>query len=303
MKHFVHRAYHPNYNFPIHISTPDSVRDHLDDKVRLLSVMPEEWPKLRCRDLDRDNLTVESTYEFEMDGKTHLVEVVALKHPDTRGKLVDGKYFFTFASLAAGMDLELLFANFKSNKIRPRVQHDWSLEYPSNNIACYSLVAADDPHTDTPDPYFDFIGLDKLGIECLADLLAQAYKFTWSWQDVGFAAIADAKAIVQRLRKPWMQFLTQRFIGEQSTVEADHGKVIAFLVGKLGSKLSPDEKELLAPWIDSPSADSLTGAAARQRVMNCLVTAYTASTPLNVGSDVDSDPLFCFSEKDLAGEK
>lgn len=294
MKTIDHLAYHPNYNFPIHISSPDSVRDHLDDKIRLISMMPGEWPRLRCRDLRRENLEVEDTYSFTADGVEHKVEVVMARYPDIRGKLVDGKYFFTFGALASMSDLELMFSKFSELGVQPYVQSDWSMEYPSANIARYTL---EEPGVGIPsgEKHFPFKGLDVHGIDTLADLLAYAYKFKWDPEREEFFAVTDQHEIARRLRKPWMQFLAQRFYGERATVESDHGKMISFLVAKVYNDLSVEEQEMLRPFKDaSPEAWQLENMAQRMRVLNALNSAFLSKHPLVTGKDVDADPLFTF---------
>ena len=294
MKTSDHLAFHPNYNFPVHISAPDSVRDHLDDKVRLISMLPGEWPRLRCRDLERENIVVEDTYSFIAGGVEHIVEVVLLRYPDYRGKLVDGKYFFTFGALASTSDLELLFSKFSDLGAIPFVQSDWSMEYPSANISRYTLET---PEVEIPggEKQFQFKGLDVYKIDTLADLLAYAYKFKWDPQQEEFFAITDKDEIARRLRKPWMQFLTQRFYGERATIDADHGKMISFLVSKVYSDLSPDEQLMLRPYKDAaPEAWQLENMARRQSIMNKLTTAYLSKHQLVTGKDVDADPLFTF---------
>lgn len=294
MKTLDHLAYHPNYNFPLHISSPDSVRDHLDDKIRLISMLPGEWPRLRCRDLERDNLTIEDTYSFIADGVEHKVEVVMLRYPDYRGKLVDGKYFFTFGALAAATDLELLFSKFSALGVQPYVQSDWSMEYPSANISRYTL---EEPGVEIPggEKQFSFKGLDVHGIDTLADLLAYAYKFKWDAEREEFFAIADHEEIARRLRKPWMQFLTQRFYGERATVESDHGKLISFLVSKVYNDLSADEQAMLRPFKEaSPEGWQLENMARRMRILNELNAAFLSKHQLVTGDDVNTDPLFTF---------
>lgn len=294
MKTIDHLAYHPNYNFPIHISSPDSVRDHLDDKIRLISMTPGEWPRLRCRDLKRDNLVVEDTYSFVADGIEHKVEVVMVRYPDIRGKLVDGKYFFTFGALASMTDLELMFSKFSELGVKPFVQSDWSMEYPSANVSRYTL---EEPGVEIPggEKQFPFNGLDVHNIETLADLLAYAYKFKWDPEREEFFAIADHDEIARRLRKPWMQFLTQRFYAERATIDADHGKMISFLVSKVYNDLSADEQQMLSPYKDgAPEVWQLENMARRQSIMNDLTAAYLSKHQLVTGKDVDADPLFTF---------
>ena len=49
MKNDLHLAYTTTFNHPLHISSPDSVRHHLADDVRLIAMIPGEWPKVRGR--------------------------------------------------------------------------------------------------------------------------------------------------------------------------------------------------------------------------------------------------------------
>ncbi len=112
MKNDLHLAYKTIFNHPLHISSPDSVRAHLADEVRLLTQLPGEWPKVRGRFFtDRKNYRVENT--FKIRDLTAESVVVFTGDSELRGKLVAGKYFFSDGILNNSVDMELFFTPFE----------------------------------------------------------------------------------------------------------------------------------------------------------------------------------------------
>lgn len=298
MRNANNHAYDPHSNFPLHIASRDGVRHHLKDEVRLITQLPDEWPKVRGRAVAKKSYTVESKYEFITDGTTHQVEVVTFSEGgDVRGHLVDGKYFISGEALGQSMPIELMFASFKANKVRPRVRREWFPDYMGNSIDAYTLVTLDGKGAPTSEPYADVLGYEKHDIDCIADLVAQSYKFVWEPTTGVFEAVTDKHIITKRIRKPWMQLMVQMHYGEGRTVEADHGKLLRFLMQKAVPNLSETEIDMLRPFIDAPlDVSDLVGAASRQEALNELIHAYESPFVLELGANVDEDPLFTIND-------
>lgn len=291
-------AYDPHSNFPLHIASRDGVRHHLKDEVRLITQLPNEWPKVRGRSVAKKSFVVESKYQFVIDNNEHHVEQVLFSEGgDVRGHLVDGKYFISQEALGQSMPIELMFASFKSNGVRPMVRREWHPDYMGSSIDSYALVAADGKGAPTGEPYVDVLGCEKHSIDCIADLVSQAYKFVWDATQGAFVAITDRHVITKRIRKPWMQLMVQMRYGEGRTIEADHGKLLRFLVQKAVPNLSETEIDMLQPFIDSPlDVSDLVGAATRQEALNELLAAYEDPFVLELGANVDEDPLFTIND-------
>ena len=298
MRNANNHAYDPHSNFPLHIASRDGVRHHLKDEVRLITQLPDEWPKVRGRAVAKKSYTVESKYEFVADGKTHQVEVVMFSEGgDVRGHLVDGKYFISQLVLGQSMPIELIFASFKANKVRPKVRREWFPDYMGSSLDAYTLVTLEGKGAPDSEPSADVIGYEDHGIDCIADLVAQSYKFLWVAATGTFVATSDKHTITKRIRKPWMRLMVQMHYGESRTVEADHGKLLRFLVQKAVPNLSAEELEMLQPFIDAPlSVSDLIGAASRQEELNELLHAYESPFVLEMGANVDEDPLFTFND-------
>ena len=298
MSNVNNHAYDPHSNFPLHIASRDGVRHHLKDEVRLITQLPNEWPKVRGRSVAKRAFTIESKYSFVSDGADHQVDVVRFSEGgDVRGHLVDGKYFISSEALGNSMPIELMFASFKSNKVRPRVRREWFPDYMGSSIDAYTLVTLEGKGAPTSEPYVDVLGYEKHGIDCIADLVAQSYKFVWDGATGVFNAVTDKHVITKRIRKPWMQLMVQMHYGESRTVEADHGKLLRFLMQKAVPNLSETEIDMLSPFIDAPlDVSDLLGAAARQEELNGLIHAYESSFVLELGANVDEDPLFTFND-------
>lgn len=291
-------AYDSHSNYPLHIASRDGVRHHLKDEVRLITQLPDEWPKVRGRAVAKKSYSVESKYSFVMDGATHQVEVVMFSEGgDVRGHLVDGKYFISQHALGSSMPIELMFASFKANKVRPKVRREWYPDYMGSSVDSYSLVTLNGQGAPTAEPYADVLGYDLHEIDCIADLVAQSYKFLWDNATGTFVATTDKHVITKRLRKPWMQLMVQMHYGENRTIVADHGKLLRFLVQKAAPSLSNEELDALKPFIDAPvGVSDLVSAAARQAELNELIRAYEDPFVLELGANVDEDPLFTIND-------
>lgn len=93
MKSNDHLAYRTSLNYPIHISSPDSVNAHVNDQLRLIAMDQFDWPKLRGRDFTNKTYTV--TDEATV-GKLNVKSIqFAVGGAGYTGKLVNDKYFFT----------------------------------------------------------------------------------------------------------------------------------------------------------------------------------------------------------------
>lgn len=289
MKNDMHLAYRTTLNHPVHISSLDGVRAHLNDAVRLIAMLPAEWPKIRGRDIERKSYTVQNSYEVA----GHTVQHVILTGGELEysGRLVDGKYFFTDACLNHSMDLEMMFTPFASFGLKPMVRREWSWEYPSSNPFWYTLVDADTETYQGVEEYHHILGYESLGIHCLADLLAYSYKFSWDHETSQFVAITDPHEVTKRLRKPWMQYLIQWKFGEAPSTEADLSKLVSFLLTKV--QLSKEEQAAVDAIRDrSVTLDDLKRINQRHVVLNKILDAYNDPFVLEPGCDFQKDPLF-----------
>lgn len=295
MKSNDHLAYRTSLNYPLQISSPDSVNAHINDQVRLIAMDQADWPKLRGRDFVDKHYDV---LDEVMLGELH-VQTIKMHSSQAgyTGKLVNGKYFFTEDVLNYAPDLELMFASFKDYGMRPVVVRAWSSEFPGSWAHLYKLVDAGTGSVVMGnETYFPFDGLDNVKIDCLADLLAYSYKFTWDRKNEVWTAITDPMAITMRLRKPWMTYLTQTEFGAAPNSTADDHKLIGFLIQKAQSLFSKEEKEAVESFMRTKvTVDDLTRYNERNRVLVALQDAYHSPRVIKRGDDVrEVDPLFAF---------
>lgn len=290
MKNDLHLAYNTTFNHPLQISSPDSVRYHLSDDVRLITMLPGEWPKLRGRDIvNRDNISVENTFKIR-DLPVERV-IVFTGDDELYGMIVDGKYFFSDGVLNAGSDLELFFTPFAELDAKPMVRRWWSPDYMGAFPYYYTLVAKDVEEYSDSEPYTNIEGYQDLGIAHLADLMAYSYKFEWIRERSVWKAITDEHVITKRIRKPWMQHLVQIRFGQSPVTEADISKLVSFLLSKV--ELTDEEAEAVKPMLDRiVTLEDLKRMNSRYNDLNRLLEAYNSTKVLKPGVNFDEDPLF-----------
>lgn len=294
MKNEFHHAYTTHSNFPLQIASPDSVHMHVNDEIRLISMPGSDWPKLRGRDFINPVITDTR----ETDGlKIQFIETDNggnIYH----GRLVNGKYYFAEDILNYSMPLEMMFMSFKENGIRPVVQKEWNPDYMPCYPFYYSLVENDESEDFEigGERRYPITGFEKLNIDCLADILAYSYKFTWNLQSMAWEAITDEHEITKRIRKPWVALLIQREIGEQPHTISDLHKVVTFLVQKVEPQLTEEEKAAFEPFLRRPVlVDSLKSSLKNQRVLDAILEAYESEQLIKSGGDVRlTDPVFSF---------
>lgn len=301
MKNNSHLAFRTNFNYPIHLGLPDSVDAHVNDRLRLICMNPGEFPRLRPRDI-LDNAEVRE--EFTTPEGLHIKILYILNGTDEYfGKLVNDKYFFTDAVLNYSMPIEMVFASFKENGMVPMIQRQWGWEYPSSFPFYYTLVeAAEVPDADyhNLERYYPVEGYEELGIDCLADLWAYSYKFTWQHRDMKWTAITDEYEITKRIRKPWTNYLVQCEYGEQPNTTADLHRVLTFLVGKVNEAglLSAEEQQAVSSFTRSEvTVGELNRLNDRNKVLDAILEAYHDKRLIKAGEDVRlTDPIFTFME-------
>lgn len=289
MKNDLHLAYKTIFNHPLHISSPDSIRAHLEDKVRLLTQLPGEWPKVCGRFFtDRNNYSVENT--FKIRDLTAESVVVFTGDSDLRGKLVDGKYFFSDGILNNSVDLELFFTPFKELNAKPVARRWWSPDYLGSFPYFYALVPVETKNYVDTEPYIEIEGYEELGINCLADLMAYSYKFMWDRERSVWVALTDEHEITKRIRKPWMQHLIQTRIGEHPSSEADLAKLVSFLMTKV--TLTDEEKAAVSAVLErNVTLADLERLNVRYKDLNRIIEAYNSPFVLKPGVNAYDDPL------------
>lgn len=289
MKNDLHLAYKTIFNHPLHISSPDSIRAHLEDKVRLLTQLPGEWPKVRGRFFtDQNNYSVENT--FKIRDLTAESVVVFTGDSDLRGKLVDGKYFFSDGILNNSVDLELFFTPFKELNAKPVARRWWSPDYLGSFPYFYALVPVETKNYADTEPYIEIEGYEELGISCLADLMAYSYKFVWDRERSVWVALTDEHEITKRIRKPWMQHLIQTRIGEHPSSEADLAKLVSFLMTKV--TLTDEEKAAVSAVLErNVTLADLERLNVRYKDLNRIIEAYNSPFVLKPGVNAYDDPL------------
>lgn len=302
MKSNAHYAFRTTFNYPIHIGLPDAVNDHVNDRLRLLAMNPVEFPRLRPRDILYKSTVLE---EFNISDTLN-VKIIKCTGATTDyvGKLVNDKYYFTDAVLNYAPPLELLFASFKENNMKPMIQRGWNWEYPSAFPFYYTVVDCDEVPDDdyfNTERYYAVDGYEELGIDTLADLMAYSYKITWNHRSMRWEAITDAHEITKRLRKPWTNYLIQSEYGEQPNTTADLHRVMTFLVGKVNEAglLSDEEQHAMDSFIRREvSLKELNGINSRNKILDAILQAYNDPKLIVPGEDVrKDDPLFSFMNK------
>lgn len=298
MKSNDHLAYRTSLNYPLQIASPDSVNAHVNDQLRLIAMDQFDWPKLRGRDFVNKTYTV--TDETTV-GKLNVKSVqFAQGGGGYTGKLIDDKYFFTDAVLNYAPDLELMFSSFKELGCRPVCVRSYSSDYCGSWVSLFKIVGAGQGSVEiNREAYHPFVGLDAANIDCLADLLAFSYKFAWNAADQTWQYVDDLQLQTQRIRKPWMAYLTQCEFGAVPNSSADDHKLIRFLLQSQRSEFTEEQQTALAPFFETPvELDELTRMGERQKVLNALYDAYRSPRLLKAGEDVrDTDPLFSFQRR------
>ncbi|MGL5397361.1 MAG: hypothetical protein ACRDBQ_19090 [Shewanella sp.] len=287
MKDDFHLAFRRTCNFPLAISIYDSVEAHVKDNLRLISMLPWEWPKVRGKELNARYYKVDNEYKV---GK-HTVKHIRFIHRELTGHLVDEKYFLTDDVLGMSLDLELMLTPFNELGAKPVVTRDWNSTYMSSCPLEYRLV--DTAETELEN-YHEIRNYAVHGIDNLLDLMSFSYKFSWDYEHDAWVAIEDEHEITQRIRKPWMQFLTQKIYGETPASEADLAKVVSFLMTKVN--LTEEEAAVCQPIIErGVTLDDLRRVASRQSVLNDLLRLYKSPELIVTGTDIRNDPFFAFA--------
>lgn len=298
MKSNDHLAYRTSMNYPIHISSPDSVNAHINDELRLIAMDQFEWPKLRGRNFTKKEYTV---IDAATVGKLNVKSIqFALGGSGFTGKLVNDKYFFTDSVLNYSAPLELMFESFKELGMRPVCVRSYSSDYCGSWSHLFKLVEAGTGSVEKDrEMYHPFTGLEAANIDCLADLLAFSYKFAWDAEKQEWVYIADPHAQTLRIRKPWMAYLCQTEFGAVPNSTADDRKLIRFLLQSQLKEFTDEQQAALEPFISSPvELDDLIRMGERQSVLNALYDAYRSPRLLKAGEDVrDTDPLFSFQRR------
>ncbi|AWN08850.1 hypothetical protein MLDJOKPK_00275 [Salmonella phage SPAsTU] len=290
MKNDLHLAYKTTFNHPLHLSSPDSVRAHLADQVRLIAQIPGEWPKVRGRFLTNpENYTVENTFKIrDMEAQSI---VIFNGDGNSRGVLVGGKYFFSEGILNNSVDLELMFTPFDELEAKPMARRWWSPDYLGSFPYYFVLVPVETETYFDTEPYIDIEGYKELGITCLADMMAYSYKFVWDKRRSVWYALTDEFEITKRIRKPWMQHLVQTRHGDYPATEADLSKLVSFLLTKVD--LTDEEAEAVSEFRSrAVTLADLKRLNERQYDLNKILAAYHSPMLLVPGANVNEDPLF-----------
>lgn len=293
MKNEFHLAYKTSFNYPIHISSPDSVRAHLNDTIRLISMLPSEWPRLRGRNFENGVTVIEEYMDDDV-----LVQYVEVDGGEEKyfGYLLNHKYYFSREVAGYVPSFKLLFRSFKEHGLKPMARREWSWEYPSSNPFWYTVVDKDTKTYFQTEQFFDIDGYETHGIDCLADLLAYSYKFVWEHHTFRFVAITDEHEITKRIRKPWLTYLVQYEYGEAPHTTADLSKMVTFLLQKNEHLLSEEEREVLGTYFENTvTLDTLKRLNERNSVLQCIMEAYNHPYVLKPGVDVTKDPLVYYT--------
>lgn len=294
MKNEFHLAYRTSFNFPLHIASPDSVREHVKDNVRLISMLPSEFPKVRGRDIAKAKVIATSQ---RGDLKVQQVMIDTIDGAPVYGTLINDKYFFSADVSGKVPSFQLMFKSFKEAGIKPMVRREWSWDYPSSNPFWYTLVEQSTEEHFNIEPFYHIEGYEELNIDCLADLLAFSYKFTWSHKESKFVAITDAFEITKRIRKPWMTHLVQTEYGEAPHTTADSQKLINFLLQKCTSLMTEEEQAAVNTHLDhTVTLQDLERLNERNEVLQKILTAYNSPVLITQGCDIESDPLIYYSK-------
>ncbi|MCT7475955.1 hypothetical protein N5V81_13310 [Escherichia coli] len=97
---------------------------------------------------------------------------------NSRGVLVDGKYFFSEGILNNSVDLELMFTPFDELEAKPMARRWWSQTIWALSLTTlywYLPIRKRIRHR----TIHRYRGYKELGITRLADMMAYSYKFVW----------------------------------------------------------------------------------------------------------------------------
>lgn len=284
MKNELHYAFCTTFNFPIQISCYENVKAHLNKEILLISQQPQEWPKLRVRDLK----CAEVLNSKVIDGV--LVEFILVRGW-VHGVFIDRKYFISQDSLEQATPVELLIKPFSEIGSIPMVRREWNPDYMPSLPHFVAHVPTGTAEYKSVEKYHHVRGYEKIGIKNMLDLMAYSYKFEWHPESSDFQLIEDEHVITKRIRKPWMQHMVQFRFGQNPATEADQSKLIAFLLQK--AQLSDEERQAIAPMLNRPvELEDLKRMGARAAILNELLEAYNSQKLLRTGDDMETDPFF-----------
>ena len=274
-----------------HLKRPTDIKAHLSGRLIL-----NTSPILRAKDILR------YAFERKVTRRNGLVMEYILTgndktDTDGAGIIVNNKYFFGIDSIYAGLPLELYFLSFKERSMRPAVRINSETHSGATPIEDYSLVPLDcDPLTygNTGEGYRLITGYEQLGIDCLADILAYAYRFKYNHLSKAYEVITDPLEITRALRRPYFERLLAGAMEDNiNLVQLRSALGVLARKSLAQSAPSPEERPLLELIAQAPISNVADSDAGR--TVNAIVVAYESTQLLaSDGSNVFDDPLFSF---------
>lgn len=272
-----------------HLQRPTDIQAHLSGRLIL-----NTSTILRAKDIlryaferkitRRNGLVME--YIFTGNDKTD---------EDAAGIIVNNRYFFGIDTIYQGLPLELYFLSFKERSMRPAVRINSEITAGAAPMTAYSLVPLDcDPLTygNTGEGYRLITGYEQLGIDCLADILAYAYRFKYNHLTKAYEVITDPLEVTRALRRPYFELLLAGAMQDDLNL-VQLRSAVGVLSRQLLANAKPEERPLLELMAQTPVSTVTDNDAGR--TVNALVAAYESTQLLAAdGSNVFTDPLFAF---------
>lgn len=276
-------------NWPKHLLYPGDVRSHLDKDI-LLNLSLELY---RAREIKRGDVM-----ETFTDARGNSVQKIAFTNHkyEMYGYLVNEHMFIDTVFWNQAFDSYFVTTPMKpGSKVYAR--SEGTNEMVSANPAVFIFL---DEHecdeaiyVDNDTSYYLVDGWEQYGdITNRGEFLAHTYRFVWDEKLQHYVGL-DWKGVSKQIRRPWMTKIIQDLVGYDAANIADAFKLIAFILQKLNSQLTPLEQEMLAPYIQSNIGnDALERLGERRRVLNELLESYAGDKILRTGADLRDDLIF-----------
>ena len=217
------------------------------------------------------------------------------------GVIVNNRYFFADDEQTHSLPVELFFSKFDEIGAVPANKINRETTPSATELRNFHLVPKDAVPKDygkEGDGFWPFEGYEELGINCLADILANLYRFKFSKEREAMTLIRDEAEIIRSLRRPYFEILLAGVCKDDLMLvqlRSVMGIVARLIKSELNDQVSlcTRERQILEQAAKMP----LSGASPDdlETTINGLVSAFESGFSLRLdGSNVYDDPLFSF---------
>lgn len=217
------------------------------------------------------------------------------------GVIVNNRYFFADDEQTHALPVELFFSKFDEIGAVPTIKINRETTPSATELRNFHLVPKDAVPKDygkEGDGFWPFEGYEELGINCLADILANLHRFKFSKEREAMVLITDQHEIVRSLRRPYFEMLLAGLCKDDLMLvqlRSLMGILSRVIKSQMDERVSlcTRERQLLEQAALMPISSSTPEEL--DKTLNALVSAYESGFALLPdGSNVYDDPLFSF---------